>query len=190
MNTSPLSILVPGAVAVVTGGAAGIGLAASKRFARLGMRVCIADQGKERLRQAAEEIAALTPDGMGDVMVSETDVSRVDELRTLEAAVRERFGGTDVLMNNAGVQPGSSVFGPVENWDKVMGVNLWGAIHISWRIGRRCRGGMRSMPRRLRRLAESGNVGPCGSSNTTLPCEISHSLVTNRTGDARQVREG
>ena len=43
------------------------------------------------------------------------DVSRVDEVTRLEAAVRERFGGTDVLMNNAGVQPGSAMFGPREN---------------------------------------------------------------------------
>ncbi|HEV7814721.1 MAG TPA: SDR family NAD(P)-dependent oxidoreductase, partial [Janthinobacterium sp.] len=129
MKTSLSSVLVPGAVAVVTGGAAGIGLAAAKRFAQLGLRVCIADLGTERLLQAAGQIAALAVNGMGDVMASETDVSRVDQLRRLEAAVRDRFGGTDILMNNAGVQPGSGVFGPAEHWEKVIGVNLWGAIH-------------------------------------------------------------
>ena len=121
--------LTPGSVAVVTGGAAGIGLAAAKRFAGLGLRVAIADLGADRLARAAEEIAALRPGGANDVMALETDVSRVDDVRRLEAAVRERFGGTDVLMNNAGIQPGSNMFGPAENWQRVIAVNLWGVIH-------------------------------------------------------------
>jgi NAD(P)-dependent dehydrogenase (short-subunit alcohol dehydrogenase family) len=121
--------LVPGSVAVVTGGAAGIGLAAAKRFAGLGLRVAIADLGADRLARAAEEIAASNPAGANDVMALETDVSHVDDVRRLEVAVRERWGGTDVLMNNAGIQPGSGIFGPAENWQRVIAVNLWGVIH-------------------------------------------------------------
>jgi NAD(P)-dependent dehydrogenase (short-subunit alcohol dehydrogenase family) len=60
-----------------------------------------------------------------------TDVSRVEEVSKLEAAVRERFGGTDLLMNNAGIQPGSTMFGPEANWQRILGVNLWGVIHGS-----------------------------------------------------------
>jgi NAD(P)-dependent dehydrogenase (short-subunit alcohol dehydrogenase family) len=121
--------LAPGSIAVVTGGAAGIGLAAAKRFAGQGLRVAIADLGADRRRRAAEEIAALAAGGAKDVMTLETDVSRVDDVRRLEAAVRDRFGGTDVLMNNAGIQPGSNILGPAENWQRVLGVNLWGVIH-------------------------------------------------------------
>jgi NAD(P)-dependent dehydrogenase (short-subunit alcohol dehydrogenase family) len=123
------SALTPGSVAVITGGASGIGLAAAKRFAQLGMRVCIADLGADRLARAAAEIAPLAADGIQDVMTLETDVSHVDQVQRLEAAVRGRFGGTDVLMNNAGVQPGSTVFGPPGNWERILGVNLWGVIH-------------------------------------------------------------
>lgn len=119
----------PARVAVVTGGASGIGLAAATRFARLGLRVCIADLGDDRLARAAETLRAAAPGGASDILAVAADVGRADEVRRLEAAVRERFGGTDVLMNNAGVQPGSGVFGPPEAWERVLGVNLWGVIH-------------------------------------------------------------
>ena len=116
-------------VAVVTGGASGIGLAAAKRFAAMGLRVCIADLGGDRLSQATEAVSALAQDGPAGVMAWPTDVSRAEDLQRLEAAVRERFGGTDLLMNNAGVQPGSALFGPDEAWDRVISTNLWGIIH-------------------------------------------------------------
>jgi NAD(P)-dependent dehydrogenase (short-subunit alcohol dehydrogenase family) len=118
-------------VAVITGGASGIGLAAAMRFARLGMRVCIADVGADRLSQAAAALMEAAPAGAAGIMAEVTDVSRVDDVARLESKVRERFGGTDVLMNNAGIQPGSTMFGPAENWQRVLGVNLWGVIHGS-----------------------------------------------------------
>ncbi|REG48872.1 hypothetical protein B0G80_5183 [Paraburkholderia sp. BL6669N2] len=118
----------PGAVAVVTGGAAGIGLAAAKRFAQLGLRVCIADLGEDRLAHATQAIASVAAEGAKDVLAVETDVSRLEDLVRLEAAVRDRFGGTDILMNNAGIQPGSVMFGAAANWERVLDVNLWGVI--------------------------------------------------------------
>ena len=121
--------LQPGCVAVITGGAAGIGFAAALRFARLGLRVCIADLGEDRLARAAAALAAAASDGAAGILALATDVSRVDEVRRLEAAVEDRFGGTDVLMNNAGIQPGSQMFGPAGSWERVLAVNLWGVIH-------------------------------------------------------------
>lgn len=121
--------LTEGAVAVVTGGASGIGLAAALKFARLGMKVCIADLGEDRLAQAEVALAAVAAGGADAVMSVDADVSRIDEVRNLELAVRERFGGVDVLMNNAGTQPGSGMFGPTENWERIIGVNLWGVIN-------------------------------------------------------------
>jgi NAD(P)-dependent dehydrogenase (short-subunit alcohol dehydrogenase family) len=127
----PHPALVPNNVAVITGGASGIGLAAAMRFARLGLRVCIADVGVDKLSQAAAELAAAAPNGAASVMTAVTDVSNLDDVARLEAAVRERFGGTDVLMNNAGIQPGSRMFGPAANWQRIIGVNLWGVINGS-----------------------------------------------------------
>jgi NAD(P)-dependent dehydrogenase (short-subunit alcohol dehydrogenase family) len=121
--------IVAGAVAVVTGGAAGIGRAAAKTLAGLGLRVAIADLGAERLADAALEIVASAAGGADDVMTVETDVGDVSNVRRLEAAVRARFGGTDLLMNNAGIQPGSSMFGPRDNWERILAVNLWGVIN-------------------------------------------------------------
>jgi NAD(P)-dependent dehydrogenase (short-subunit alcohol dehydrogenase family) len=127
----PHPALAPDNVAVITGGASGIGFAAGMRFARLGLRVCIADVGADKLSQAAATLSEAAPGGAAGVMTAVTDVSKLDDVVRLESAVRERFGGTDVLMNNAGVQPGSKMFGPAENWQRVLGVNLWGVIHGS-----------------------------------------------------------
>jgi NAD(P)-dependent dehydrogenase (short-subunit alcohol dehydrogenase family) len=118
-------------VAVVTGGASGLGLAAAIRFARFGMKVCIADLDSSRLAEAEAKLSSVAPGGAADVMVATADVSRIEDVAELEVAVRERFGGTDILMNNAGIQPGSEMFGPLQNWRRVIGVNLWGVVHGS-----------------------------------------------------------
>jgi NAD(P)-dependent dehydrogenase (short-subunit alcohol dehydrogenase family) len=116
------------AVAVITGGASGIGLAAAIRFAGLGLKIAIADIGEDRLSAAAEKISAAAPDGAAAVMTFAADVSRREEVQRLQAAVTERFGGADVLMNNAGVGPASSALSSA-NWERILAVNLWGVIH-------------------------------------------------------------
>jgi NAD(P)-dependent dehydrogenase (short-subunit alcohol dehydrogenase family) len=127
----PHAAMSPDNVAVITGGASGLGLAAAMRFARFGMKVCIADLGTDRLAEAEAKLASIAPGGGGNIMATAVDVSRFDDVTGLELGVRKRFGGTDILMNNAGIQPGSEMFGPVQNWQRVLGVNLWGVIHGS-----------------------------------------------------------
>jgi NAD(P)-dependent dehydrogenase (short-subunit alcohol dehydrogenase family) len=127
----PHPAISPNNVAVITGGASGIGLAAAMRFARLGMKVCIADLGTDRLAEAATKLSLVSPDGAANIMANVVDVSQPEQVTALEAAVRERFGGADILMNNAGIQPGSEMFGPAENWRHILDVNLWGVIHGS-----------------------------------------------------------
>jgi NAD(P)-dependent dehydrogenase (short-subunit alcohol dehydrogenase family) len=127
----PHPAMSPDSVAVITGGASGIGLAAAMRFARFGMKVCIADLGTNRLAEAEAKLASVAPGGGADIMAAAVDVSLAEDVSELESAVRKRFGGTDILMNNAGIQPGSQTFGPLENWQRILGVNLWGVIHGS-----------------------------------------------------------
>ena len=119
----------PGNTAVITGGAAGIGLAAAMAFAKAGLRVCIADLGEARLAKAARGIAEVAPGGARDVMAAETDVGSHEEVQALADRVKGKWGHLHVLMNNAGIQPGSSMFGPRQSWERVIDVNLWGVIN-------------------------------------------------------------
>jgi len=122
--------LAKGSAAVVTGGASGIGLAAARHLARLGLRVAIADLGGTRLDAAR---AALLADGAadGDVIAVATDVGDRSQLVALADIVARRFGAVNVLMNNAGMQPGSTIFDAEANWDRILEVNMLGIIRGS-----------------------------------------------------------
>ena len=125
----PHSAIVKDNVAVITGGASGIGLAAALAFVRAGLKVCIADVDQARLAEAATKLSSVTP--ATHVMTFAVDVSKAESVAELERGVRERFGGADILMNNAGIQPGSTLFAEPDNWQRIIGVNMWGIINGS-----------------------------------------------------------
>jgi NAD(P)-dependent dehydrogenase (short-subunit alcohol dehydrogenase family) len=118
--------IAAGNVAVITGGASGIGLAAALKFAGLGLRVAIADLGADRLEAARARIAAA---GAADVWAAEVDVADAAALAGLAEGVAARWGGADVVMLNAGIGPDSAITGPADVWQRIMAVNMWGVIN-------------------------------------------------------------
>ncbi len=114
-------------VAVVTGGASGIGRAMAERFAAEGMKLVLADIEKGALATAQKEMEAQG----ATIMAVPTDVSQASDVEALAKKAVDTFGAVHVLCNNAGVGPPG---GPlwersVADWQWVLGVNLWGVIH-------------------------------------------------------------
>jgi len=112
-----------GRAAVITGGASGIGFAAAKRFAGLGMKICLADLSQEALDRAAEQLSGAS------VVTVPTDVSKMEEMQRLKERVYADFGEVALLMNNAGTSPGGGPWHHYERWQRVLSVNLWGVIN-------------------------------------------------------------
>ncbi|MDX3978804.1 SDR family NAD(P)-dependent oxidoreductase [Shinella sp.] len=131
--TNIQDIIKPSNVAVITGGASGIGLAAARRFAEAGMCIAIADRNVDTLGEARAELEAIA--GEENIMAVETDVSGKEQLEALERAVLQRFGRVHVLMNNAGIQPETSIFSAEANWNHILGVNLMGVINGTQTFG-------------------------------------------------------
>jgi NAD(P)-dependent dehydrogenase (short-subunit alcohol dehydrogenase family) len=118
--------VAPGRVAVITGGASGIGLAAAIRFAKLGMKVAIADIDAARLDAAKAQILAV---GGRDVLTVTADVAKKADVEALRDRVLAAFGDIAVVMNNAGIEGGGGPFENYAGWERVLGVNLWGVIN-------------------------------------------------------------
>jgi NAD(P)-dependent dehydrogenase (short-subunit alcohol dehydrogenase family) len=110
-----------GKVAVVTGGASGIGKGIATQLVRAGMRVVIADIEPEPLLRTADEL------GVAGIPV---DVADLDSVRALARSVTSRFGTVHVTCNNAGVGPMARIADlTMDDWHWIIGVNLHGVIH-------------------------------------------------------------
>ena len=117
-----------GRVAVVTGGASGIGRAIAERLAREGMRLVLGDVEQSALDGTVAALRAGGAEAIGVV----TDVTRFESVQALEQAAVAKFGRVHVLCNNAGVGAHEDVpiwDLPLSDWRWTLDVNLWGVIH-------------------------------------------------------------
>jgi NAD(P)-dependent dehydrogenase (short-subunit alcohol dehydrogenase family) len=115
-----------GKVAVITGGASGIGKAVAWRAAAEGMMLVLADIEEAVLEETANALAA---DG-ADVLAVLTDVSDAASVRALRDRTVQHFGGAHLVHNNAGVGVGGPIWEVTEEeWRWILGVNLWGVVH-------------------------------------------------------------
>ena len=114
-------------VAIVTGAASGIGRATAERLQRLGFLLALADIAADRLHEAEHELAA-----GGSVLSIVTDVADIASCRGLMAAVHERFGRIDVVVNSAGVcRPGAPDAVSDADVELELRVNLFGVINAT-----------------------------------------------------------
>ena len=106
-------------VAVVTGGASGIGLGLCSRFAREGAQVVLSDLSQDSCEEQAAPIRAFPV---------AADVGREDDIEHLVAATVEKFGRIDLFVSNAGIAIDGGIDTPTEKWQKIIGVNLMSEI--------------------------------------------------------------
>lgn len=115
-----------GKVAVINGAANGIGRALADRCAKEGMKLVLADIEKDALTRAEMELE----DVGATVMAVQTDVSKHTEVEGLAQKALDKFGAVHLLFNNAGVVVGGAIWEQsLEDWNWILGVNLWGVIH-------------------------------------------------------------
>ena len=115
-----------GKVAVITGGASGIGRAVAEKAAAEGMKIVIADIEEGPLKEAEGELTGQGAEAIGVV----TDVSDAASVRELRDRALERFGAVHLVHNNAGIGTGGPIWDfSEEDWRWIIGVNQWGVIH-------------------------------------------------------------
>ena len=150
-----------GRVAVVTGGARGIGRAIVEKLASLGAQVVIADMLVELAEKSAQEISQMTKTRILAVKVNVTDGKSSNEM--IDQALKE-FGRVDILVNNAGITRDTLILRMEEaDWDAVLNVNLKGAFNCSKAVVRPM------MKQRYGRIVNissvSGQAGQAGQTN-------------------------
>jgi NAD(P)-dependent dehydrogenase (short-subunit alcohol dehydrogenase family) len=157
-----------GKVAIVTGGASGIGRATARRFASEGARVVVGDLDEPGLDALAAEL--------GDVVATRRcDVSREDDVEQLAQAALDRFGRLDVAFANAGIGSGQRVVdADLEQWQRVLDVNLTGPFL--------------TIKHAARRMPDGGSIVVTSSLNAVQPGIGMGAYCTSKAGVAMLVQ--
>lgn len=121
-------VINDGRVAVITGAASGIGKAAALEFAKLGLKVAIADVEADALAEVGNLLVRQIGDA--NVLVIPTDVTQIDQVVRLRDRVYEAWGEVAVLMNNAGIGAVGTSWEGLDNWHKTFNVNLFGVVNV------------------------------------------------------------
>ncbi|KAF5382506.1 hypothetical protein D9615_003060 [Tricholomella constricta] len=121
-------VINAGRVAVITGAASGIGRAAALEFAKLGLKVAIADVAEEKLNDVGKQLVHQI--GEANVLVVPTDVTQLDQVVRLRDKVYEAWGEVAVLLNNAGIGAKGTSWDGLDNWHKTFNVNFFGVINV------------------------------------------------------------
>ena len=158
-------------VAVITGGASGLGLAMARCFAKQGMKLVLADIEEAPLQAI---VGQFVWDGTPAIGIK-TDVSKASEVDALAQRAFEAYGAVHVLCNNAGVAPGGLVWeSTVADWEWCLGVNVYGVIH-----------GLRSFVPRMLPQRDAGHIvntasvaGLLSPPGMGIYCVSKHAVVT------------
>ncbi|MBE3554287.1 MAG: 3-oxoacyl-ACP reductase FabG [Thermicanus sp.] len=151
---------VRGRVAVITGGASGIGLAAVKRFAHEGAKVVIADYNEEAGREAEKTVRETG----GEAVFFPVDVSDRESVDRMVECALEKYGQIDILINNAGITQDAMLHKmTTEQWERVLAINLSGVFHCTQAVVRHMR--ERGYGRIINTSSVVGKFGNVGQTN-------------------------
>jgi 3-oxoacyl-[acyl-carrier protein] reductase len=168
-----LDLGLSGKIAIITGGSDGLGRAAAERLAREGVRVAIGARRKDHLERAAEAIRAATG---GEVLAQVCDVTKADQVESLVNAVLARWGGVDILLNNAGTSAAAG-FEQLDDaaWLADLDLKLMGAVRF-------CRLVIPHMKKRGGgRIVNVTTVGGKAPAPRALPTSVSRAAGINLT---------
>ncbi len=110
----------------ITGGASGLGKAVALKFAREGFRVCIGDVNNDRGKETETELNTIT----SDAFYTYCDVTQIEDIEKVRAQLDDRWGGVDIVVNNAGVGGAAGALEEIglDDWQWVLDINLMGVV--------------------------------------------------------------
>lgn len=164
-----MGIEIPNKVALITGGAQGIGLAIAEEFLNAKAKVAIVDIEEHRLEETVGKLRKRFPDRIKGIVA---DVSQEEEVKMMVAETVREFGGIDILVNNAGFS-GLNLFWemPNEEWDKAFAVNLRAAFLCS-----------REVVKVMREKGTKGRIINMSSINATVPTTGMSAYCSSKAG--------